>query len=178
MVRAYHKTYGLQVTTSNCSNNFGPYQFPEKLIPLLISNILDGKPLPVYGDGKQIRDWLYVDDHNYGVDLILHHGKVGETYNIGGNNETVNIDMVNMVCDRMDTLFAENKDLAGRFPDAPCGQGKKSKDLIDYVQDRAGHDRRYAIDAGKISSELGYSPKESFETGMDKTLEWYLTRWF
>ncbi|SDT84721.1 dTDP-glucose 4,6-dehydratase [Desulfobacula phenolica] len=174
LVRAYHKTYGLQVTTSNCSNNFGPYQFPEKLIPLLISNILDGKPLPVYGDGNQIRDWLYVDDHNYGVDLILHRGKVGETYNIGGNNETVNINMVNLVCDRMDRLFAVNKGLADRFPASPFGQGKKSRDLITHVQDRAGHDRRYAIDAGKISSELGYCPKESFETGMDKTLKWYL----
>ncbi|WP_300464836.1 dTDP-glucose 4,6-dehydratase [Desulfobacula sp.] len=176
LVRAYHETYGLQVTTSNCSNNFGPYQFPEKLIPLIISNILEGKPLPVYGDGQQIRDWLYVDDHNYGVDLILERGKVGETYNIGGNNETVNMDIVKLICERMDVRLAENKDLAQRFPDSPSSQGKTSKNLITHVQDRAGHDRRYAIDATKISSELGYAPQESFETGMDKTLDWYLDK--
>jgi len=174
LVRAYHKTYGLQVTTSNCSNNFGPYQFPEKLIPLMISNILGGRPLPVYGDGQQIRDWLYVDDHNYGIDLILHKGKPGETYNIGGNNEIVNMDIVSLICERIDQLFKENKEIRKQFPDSPCSRGEKAQSLITHVKDRAGHDRRYAINAEKISLKLGFSPKESFKTGMSKTINWYL----
>lgn len=161
LVRAYLHTYGLQVTTSNCSNNYGPYQFPEKLIPLMIANIIDGKPLPIYGDGKQIRDWLYVDDHNRGIKLIIKNGRVGETYNIGGNNEWANIDIVNLVCDLMDRMHTN-------LPTKP------SSGLITRVKDRLGHDRRYAIDASKISSELGYQPQETFETGIEKTLAWYL----
>jgi len=176
LVRAYHKTYGLQITISNCSNNYGPYQFPEKLIPLIITNILNGKPLPVYGDGKQIRDWLYVDDHNLGVDLILEKGKIGETYNIGGNNEWTNIDIVKLVCNLIHKEFSQDRELIERFPNCPSTQGKHPEILITHVKDRAGHDRRYAIDADKISSDLGYSPKEAFKTGISKTLKWFLTQ--
>ena len=174
LVRAYHKTYGLQVTISNCSNNFGPYQFPEKLIPLFITNILNGKPLPVYGDGRQIRDWLYVDDHNLGVDLILEKGTIGETYNIGGNNEWTNIDIVQLICDLIHKEFIQNKNLVKKFPNCPCSQGNHPKTLITHVKDRLGHDRRYAINAEKISCSLGYLPKESFKTGLLKTLKWFL----
>ncbi len=174
LVRAYYKTYGLQVTISNCSNNYGPYQFPEKLIPLFITNILNGKPLPVYGDGKQIRDWLYVDDHNLGVDLILEKGKIGETYNIGGNNEWTNINIVQLICDLIHNEFLQNKGLAKRFPHCPCVKGLHPETLITHVKDRLGHDRRYAINADKISSDLGYSPKESFKNGLLKTLNWFL----
>jgi dTDP-glucose 4,6-dehydratase len=174
LVRAYHKTYGLQVTISNCSNNYGPFQFPEKLIPLIITNILNGKPLPVYGDGKQIRDWLYVDDHNLGVDLILTKGKTGETYNIGGNNEWTNIDIVQLICDLIHNEFLQDKELVKRFPNCPSSQGNHPETLITHVKDRLGHDRRYAINADKISSSLGYSPKESFKTGLPKTLKWFL----
>jgi dTDP-glucose 4,6-dehydratase len=174
LVRAYHETYGLHVTTSNCSNNYGPYQFPEKLIPLIIGNILDNRPLPIYGDGLQIRDWLYVDDHNRGIDLIIHRGKVGETYNIGGNNEWTNIEIVKLICHLLDEKFATDEKMRKRFPHAPQVSGGKAEGLITHVTDRLGHDRRYAIDAAKISSELGYSPMESFETGIRKTLDWYL----
>jgi dTDP-glucose 4,6-dehydratase len=172
LVRAYHKTYGLQTTISNCSNNYGPYQFPEKLIPLIITRILKGEPLPVYGDGQQIRDWLYVDDHNRGVDLILNKGKVGETYNIGGNNEWTNLDIVTLVCDLIHKEFLQNKEIAKRFPYCPSAQGSHPKTLITHVKDRSGHDRRYAINAKKISSELGYTPLESFDVGIQKTLDW------
>jgi dTDP-glucose 4,6-dehydratase len=174
LVRAYHETYGLLVTTSNCSNNYGPYQFPEKLIPLIISNILDGRPLPIYGDGLQIRDWLYVDDHNRGIDLVIRQGKVGETYNIGGNNEWTNIEIVKLICNLLDEKFVGNESMKQRFPQAPQISGNKAEKLITHVKDRLGHDRRYAIDAAKISTELGYSPLESFETGIRKTLDWYL----
>jgi len=174
MVRAYHETYGLNVVTSNCSNNYGPYQFPEKLIPLIIANILDGKSLPVYGDGLQIRDWLYVDDHNRGIDLIMRNGRTNETYNIGGNNEWTNIDIVKLICQLIDEKFLENPDLSSRFPNAPQVNAKKADSLITYVTDRAGHDRRYAIDATKITNELGFKPQETFETGIRKTLDWYL----
>lgn len=174
LVRAYHHTYGLQVTTSNCSNNYGPFQFPEKLIPLVIANILDGKPLPIYGDGQQIRDWLYVDDHNRGIDLIIRNGKVGETYNIGGNNEWANIDIVKLICRLMDERFESDTDMTERFPKSPKVSGEASESLITFVKDRLGHDRRYAIDAAKISQEMGYDPVESFETGIRKTLDWYL----
>lgn len=159
IVRSYHHTYGLNVTISNCSNNYGPYQFPEKLIPLVIANCLDGRPLPVYGDGKQIRDWLYVDDHNLGIDLIIRNGRVDNTYNIGGNNEWANIDIVTLICELMDEHHPE---------------GVPHKELITYVKDRAGHDRRYAIDASKIMGELEYNPVESFETGIRKTVRWCL----
>ena len=176
LVRAYHKTYGLNVTISNCSNNYGPYQFPEKLIPLMIINILNNKPIPVYGDGKQIRDWLYVDDHNLGVDLILHRGKPGETYNIGGNNEKVNIDIVHLICTLLDDLFQNNKNLIQRFSDASALKVGNCKTLITHITDRPGHDRRYAIDASKISSALDYKPQGSFKRGIQKTIEWYLNK--
>jgi len=174
LVRAYHETYGLNVTTSNCSNNYGPYQFPEKLIPLVMANILDGKPIPVYGDGKQIRDWLYVDDHNRGVDLILQDGVPGETYNIGGNNEWTNIDIVKGVCKLIHQVLIEDKPLAQKYPNTPSLSGQSPECLITYVKDRAGHDRRYAINAHKITQTLGFQPLESFETGIQKTLGWFL----
>lgn len=174
IVRSYHHTYGLNTTISNCSNNYGPYQFPEKLIPLIIANILDGKPLPIYGDGKQIRDWLYVDDHNRGIDLVIRNGKTDNTYNIGGNNEWTNIDIVGLICTLLDEKFATDQTMAGRFPKAPQNSGNKATSLITYVDDRLGHDRRYAINAEKIMTELGYNPVESFATGIRKTLEWYL----
>ncbi len=174
LVRAYHETYGLQVTTSNCSNNYGPYQFPEKLIPLVISNILDGRPLPIYGDGLQIRDWLFVDDHNRGIELILHQGHVGATYNIGGNNEWTNIDIVTLICRLLDAQFASDPGMRERFPQAPQVKGNQAESLVSFVKDRLGHDRRYAINASKIRAELGFVPQESFETGIRKTITWYL----
>lgn len=159
IVRSYHHTYGLNTTISNCSNNYGPYQFPEKLIPLIIANFLDGKPLPIYGDGQQIRDWFYVDDHNRGIDLIIRNGQIDNTYNIGGNNEWTNLDIDTLVCELMDQ----------HHPDEAS-----YKELITYVNDRAGHDRRYAIDATKITAEMDYKPAETFETGIRKTIQWYL----
>ncbi len=160
LVRAWHHTYGLPVVTTNCSNNYGPYHFPEKLIPLMIVNALAGKPLPVYGDGQQIRDWLYVTDHCSAIRAVLARGRLGETYNIGGWNEKANIDIVRTVCGLLDELR----------PD-PAGSYAR---LITYVKDRPGHDRRYAIDARKIERELGWRPSETFETGIRKTVEWYL----
>ncbi|MFT5083738.1 MAG: dTDP-glucose 4,6-dehydratase [Lentisphaeria bacterium] len=174
LVRSYHHTYGLQVSTSNCSNNYGPYHFPEKLIPLVITNILFDKSLPVYGDGLQIRDWLYVEDHARGIDLVLKKGQIGETYNIGGINEWANIDIVKLICTLMDESFAENPSLAERYPSAMAAIGGEAQSLISYVKDRPGHDRRYAIDPQKANAELGYQPHESFETGIRKTLHWYL----
>ncbi len=174
LVRAYHHTYGLNVTTSNCSNNYGPYHFPEKLIPLCLVYILKGKPLPIYGDGKQIRDWLFVDDHARGIELILKNGRHGETYNIGGNNELANIDVVNLLCRLVDQRFREDAELARRFPDSPCASAISAKSLISFVKDRLGHDTRYAINADKIASELGYQPMEDFESGLNKTVDWYL----
>jgi dTDP-glucose 4,6-dehydratase len=158
-VRSYHHTYGLNTTISNCSNNYGPYQFPEKLIPLAITNCLEGKSIPIYGDGKQIRDWLYVDDHNRGIDLIIRNGDLDNTYNIGGNNEWTNIEIVSMICELMDEQHPE---------------GAPHSELITHVIDRAGHDRRYAIDASKITNKLGYQPLESFDTGIHKTVKWYI----
>jgi dTDP-glucose 4,6-dehydratase len=160
LVRAWHHTYGLPVVTTNCSNNYGPYHFPEKLIPLMIVNALAGKPLPVYGDGQQIRDWLYVTDHCSGIRAVLAGGRLGETYNIGGWNEQANIDIVKTVCALLDELR----------PD-PAGPYAR---LISYVTDRPGHDRRYAIDARKIERELGWRPAETFESGIRKTVLWYL----
>lgn len=173
LVRAYHHTYGLEVTTSNCSNNYGPFHFPEKLIPLCLTNILDGLPLPVYGDGSNIRDWLYVRDHCQGIERVVLDGKIGETYNIGGNNEWANIDIVKLLCELVNARFATNSELAERFPRSPAATGS-AESLITYVEDRAGHDWRYAIDAGKIERELGFAPAETFETGIAKTLDWYL----
>ncbi len=174
LVRAYHHTFGLKVTTSNCSNNYGPYHFPEKLIPLCLLNILAGKPLPIYGDGQQIRDWLYVDDHSRGIDMVISKGAAGETYNIGGNNEWANIDVVNLLCKIVDSRFAADPELALRFPESPCAKARPANTLITYVTDRPGHDTRYAIDAQKIMSELGYKPLEDFDSGLNKTVDWYL----
>jgi dTDP-glucose 4,6-dehydratase len=161
LVRAYHHTYGLPVLTTNCSNNYGPYQFPEKLIPLMVVNALAGKPLPVYGDGQQIRDWLYVSDHCSAVRRVLEAGRLGEVYNIGGWNEKPNLDIVHAICDLLGEL-------------CPRADGKDYQDQIAYVTDRPGHDRRYAIDAGKIERELGWRPAETFATGIRKTVQWYL----
>ncbi|WP_183568356.1 dTDP-glucose 4,6-dehydratase [Mucilaginibacter sp. SP1R1] len=160
-VRAYHDTYGIEVVVSNCSNNYGPYHFPEKLIPLMINNIINNKPLPVYGDGKYTRDWLYVKDHAIAIDLIFHEGKIGDTYNIGGFNEWKNIDLVLLLCQQMDQKL-------GREPGT-------SKELITYVKDRPGHDRRYAIDANKINKELGWAPSVTFEEGLSETIDWFLS---
>jgi dTDP-glucose 4,6-dehydratase len=162
LVRAYHHTYGLPVLTTNCSNNYGPRQFPEKLIPLMIAQAVAGKPLPVYGDGLNVRDWLYVDDHCTAVRLVLEKGRPGETYNIGGRSERRNIDLVRMLCALLDA--------------ARPRAGGSHADLITMVKDRPGHDRRYAIDAAKIERELGWRPKETFETGLRKTVDWYLER--
>jgi dTDP-glucose 4,6-dehydratase len=174
LVRAYHHTYGLQVSTSNCSNNYGPFQFPEKLVPLMIVNALDGKALPVYGDGSNIRDWLYVEDHVRGIDLVIKRGTVGETYNIGGNEERANIDIVNTICASLDEAFASEPGLAKRFPNAPAANGGQSASLITSVKDRPGHDWRYAIDARRIKEELGFSPQYDFPTGLRKTVDWML----
>ncbi|QDT66742.1 dTDP-glucose 4,6-dehydratase [Calycomorphotria hydatis] len=160
-VRAYHHTYGLPVLTTNCSNNYGPYQFPEKLIPLMILNALAGKSLPVYGDGKNVRDWLYVEDHCNAIRRVLEAGIPGEVYNIGGNCECQNIDIVRQVCHLVDAFHPE-------LPHQPC------ENLITFVTDRPGHDRRYAIDTSKIKAELSWEPKETFETGLKKTVQWYL----
>jgi dTDP-glucose 4,6-dehydratase len=162
LVRAWHHTYGLPVLTTNCSNNYGPYHFPEKLIPLMIVNALAGKPLPVYGDGMQIRDWLYVKDHCSAIRRVLEAGQLGETYNVGGWNEKPNIEIVNTVCALLDEL-------------RPRADGKRYAEQITYVTDRPGHDRRYAIDATKIHRELGWKPAETFETGIRKTVQWYLS---
>ncbi len=174
LVRSYHHTYGLDVTTSNCSNNYGYCQFPEKLIPLCLINILHGKALPVYGDGRQIRDWLFVDDHCHGIDLVIKSGRVGETYNIGGVNEWRNIDIVKLLCEQVDLRFAADPSLVARFPDAPPAAGCQSNKLIEYVEDRPGHDRRYAVAIGKIEAELGYRPQTDFVAGIAKTIDWYL----
>lgn len=174
LVRAYHHTYGLEVTTSNCSNNYGPFHFPEKLIPLIITNILRNNPLPVYGDGKQVRDWLYVEDHARGIALVLQNGRVGENYNIGGHNEWQNIDIVHLVCKLMDEAFSQAPELIEKYPEAVLAASSNSVQLIQYVSDRPGHDRRYAINATKSREELGYHPKESFESGIRKTVTWYL----
>ena len=172
MVRAYHHTYGLPTLTTNCSNNYGPYHFPEKLIPLTIVNALAGKPLPIYGDGLQIRDWLYVEDHCSAIRRVLEAGRPGETYNIGGWNEKANIDIVNTVCSLLDELApATSRDVVSSRTGTPVG---KYAELIEFVADRPGHDRRYAIDARKIERELGWRPKETFETGIRKTVQWYL----
>lgn len=174
LVRAYHHTYGMKVTTSNCSNNYGPYQFPEKLLPLCLTNILHGRALPIYGDGQQIRDWLFVDDHCRGIDLIINRGRRGETYNIGGNNEWANLDTVKLLCRQMDQLFQQDPTLAVRFPESPCARRIPASSLIEFVTDRPGHDTRYAINAEKIMAELGYRPVEDFESGLARTLRWYL----
>jgi dTDP-glucose 4,6-dehydratase len=162
LVRSYHHTYGLPVTITNCSNNYGPRQFPEKLIPLMILNALQGKPLPIYGDGQQIRDWLYVQDHCEAIWRVIHSGEVGQTYNVGGNNQPPNLEIVHTICKTLDEYV----------PDSPH---KPHESLIKFVADRPGHDRRYAMDITKIGSELGWEPREWLESGLKKTIEWYLT---
>ena len=162
LVRAYYHTYGLPVTISNCSNNYGPYQFPEKLIPLIIMNALQGRPLPIYGDGKQIRDWLYVEDHCEAIYEILEKGETGETYNIGGNNQPTNLEIVTQICTILDEIF-------------PDSTYTPHKDLMRFVKDRPGHDRRYAMDISRIQCELSWEPKENLESGLRKTVNWYLS---
>jgi dTDP-glucose 4,6-dehydratase len=200
LVRAWHRTYGLPVLITNCSNNYGPYQFPEKLIPLMILNALEGKPLPVYGNGQQIRDWLHVEDHARALYKVVTEGEVGETYNIGGHNERTNLEVVHSLCEILDELAPRNgsprafgpRDDVGEVKDArvdeegmslrggrsltrqSSAEGVSYKDLITYVADRSGHDQRYAIDASKIQKDLGWVPEETFETGLRKTVEWYL----
>lgn len=159
LVRAYYHTYGLPVLTTNCSNNYGPYQFPEKLIPLMIEKALNGESLPVYGDGKNVRDWLYVEDHCRAIEAVIADGRLGEVYNVGGNEEKQNIEIVQVLCDLLDEI-------------KPLDQSRR--DLITYVKDRPGHDRRYAIDSSKLQNELNWTPKESFESGIKKTIQWYL----
>ena len=174
LVRAYHHTFGVPVTTTNCSNNYGPFQFPDKLISLTIVNALEGKEVPVYGDGLQIRDWLYVRDHCRGIERVLEKGRLGETYNLGGNAERKNLDVVNGICANVNTIFAADKKLRDRFPNCPAARGSDTAELIAFVKDRPGHDRRYAIDAMKATLETGYGPSESFETGLAKTVKWYI----
>jgi dTDP-glucose 4,6-dehydratase len=174
LVRAYHHTYGLKVTTSNCSNNYGPFHFPEKLIPLIIVNILHGRLLPVYGDGRNVRDWLHVSDHCRGVELILEQGRVGEVYNIGGGSECENIQLVRTLCRIADEKFATDAQLRGQYPDCPAARGETTAALIRHVTDRAGHDRRYAIDCHKIETELGYRAAVTLEAGLRDTFDWYL----
>ncbi len=164
LVRAWHHTYGLPVVTTNCSNNYGPYHFPEKLIPLMILNALEGRPLPVYGDGRQVRDWLFVEDHARALARVFEQGRPGQEYNIGGHNERRNLEVVHTLCELLESLAPERR---------PAGVARYA-DLITFVQDRPGHDLRYAIDAGKIERELGWVPRESFESGMRKTVQWYL----
>lgn len=166
LVRAWHHTYGLPTVISNCSNNYGPYHFPEKLIPLVILSALDEKPLPIYGEGKNIRDWLYVEDHARALETIVCHGKIGESYNVGGHNERTNLQVVESICDILDGL-------------KPRANGKSYRELITFVKDRAGHDRRYAIDPTKIMTELHWKPQETFDTGLKKTVQWYLdNKWW
>jgi len=174
LVRAYHRTYGLEVTTSNCSNNYGPYQFPEKLIPLFLINALYGRSLPIYGDGMHVRDWLYVEDHCRGIELVLTKGKLGECYNIGGGAELPNMALIDVLCAAVDRAFAADPALARRFPDARCANGRPTSSLKIHIADRPGHDRRYAIDDTKIRTELGYAPRHDFEQGFVETLAWYL----
>jgi dTDP-glucose 4,6-dehydratase len=174
LVRAYRETYGLDTTVTNCSNNYGPYQFPEKLIPLIIINVLSGKPLPVYGDGLQVRDWLHVEDHCAAIALTLTRGRSGEVYNVGGNGETTNIDIVRALCALIDEQFAAREELRMAHPTAPGAAGRRAADLITHVRDRPGHDRRYAIEFAKAQRELGYAPSRDLAQGLRGTLEWYL----
>jgi dTDP-glucose 4,6-dehydratase len=180
LVRAYHHTYGLSTTTSNCSNNYGPYHFPEKLIPLLIVNILHGRALPIYGDGRNVRDWLYVEDHCRGIDLVLSRGREGEVYNIGGRSEFENLRLVHLLCEHADREIAARPELHPSFPACPAVRGGSAASLVQFVTDRPGHDRRYAIDCTKIERELGFAPTVSLAEGLRRTLTWYLmhTEWW
>ena len=174
LVRAYMHTYQLPATISNCSNNYGPYQFPEKLIPLMIVNALEGRSLPVYGDGRQVRDWLHIDDHCEALDRILSADVAGETFNIGGLGEHVNIELVGMLCGILDERFSRDATLASRFPGCPAARGESCNSLIAHVTDRPGHDRRYAIDASHLASTLGFKPRRTLQSGLADTVDWYL----
>ena len=174
LVRAWHHTFGLQVTTSNCSNNFGPYQYPEKLIPLFLLNALHGRAMPIYGDGMNVRDWLFVTDHCSALAACLERGVPGEVYAIGGGAELPNIAVVDAICAEVDAAFTEDSVLAARFPDAPAAKGQPTASLKSFVEDRKGHDRRYAINAAKAKAELGFTPAHSFEDALRQTLRWYL----
>ena len=173
LVRAYSQTYGLHTTTSNCSNNYGRYQFPEKLIPLFLVNALRGRSLPIYGDGMQVRDWLHVEDHCRGIELVIEKGRAGETYHIGGGEDLPNMAVVDTICASVDAAFVADPRLASRFPDAPAAKGLPTASLKAFVIDRAGHDRRYAIDDSKARTELGYHAARSFADGLARTLRWY-----
>jgi len=174
LVRAYQHTYGLPTSISNCSNNYGPYQFPEKLIPLCIVNLLVGKALPIYGDGQNVRDWLHVEDHCRGIESVLVEDRVGETYNIGSRNEQTNLDLVRLLCRSVDKLFAGRPELSDRYPEAPPSRGRPCDSAIDFVTDRPGHDRRYAIDSSRIEEELEFDSTIAFDKGMDATVLWFV----
>lgn len=174
LVRSYHHTFGLAVTLSNCSNNYGPFHFPEKLIPLCIVNLLEGEPLPIYGDGRNVRDWLYVDDHCLGLERILDKGRPGETYNVGGRCEKTNLEVVTTLCRLVDEVFAGEPRLRGRFPKAPPARGQMSESLVHFVKDRPGHDRRYAIDPAKIEEDLGFRVATGFDAGLAATVRWFV----
>ena len=174
LVRSYAHTYGLPVTITNCSNNYGPYQFPEKLVPLVVLNALMGKSLPIYGDGLNVRDWLYVEDHCAALALVLDKGRLGETYNIGGGQEVPNVELVKMLCAEIDRRFAGDNSLAARFPKCPAVAQRSCRELMTFVEDRPGHDRRYAICADKLSHELGFRAQTSLADGIAKTVDWYI----
>ncbi len=180
LVRAYHETYGLETTVSNCSNNYGPFHFPEKLIPLCIVNLLNGQELPIYGDGRNVRDWLHVDDHCRGIELILDEGVSGSTYNLGGDCELTNRELVTRLCRQVDARFDRHPELAQRFPQAPPSRGEKCEAMIRFVADRPGHDRRYAIDASRARRALGFRPQVAIDDGLERTVEWYAehTAWW
>lgn len=174
LVRAYHRTYGLDVTTTNCSNNYGPYQFPEKLIPLMILNSLHGKALPIYGDGLNVRDWLHVTDHCRAIDTVIERGLAGRTYNVGGSSELTNRQVVDALCAALDDAFQQDCTLADRFRDCPSARNSPCRSLITFVADRLGHDRRYAIDASRLRHELGIEPSRTFAEGISQAVEWFL----
>lgn len=174
LVRAYSHTYGLPISISNCSNNYGPYQFPEKLIPLMVVSAFQGRPLPIYGDGMNIRDWLHVSDHCAALEAILRHGTFGETYNVGSGRELSNIELVQMICELIDVRFRTEPDLKVRFPDCPAAKNEQTCGLISFIKDRPGHDRRYAIDSTKIRNQLGFFPHIDFNAGLAATIDWYL----
>ncbi len=176
LVRSYHHTYGLRTTISNCSNNYGPRQYPEKLIPVMISQLLAGEPLPVYGDGRNIRDWLHVEDHCRGIEAVLQHGRVGEMYNIGGRAECENVRLVRMLCAIVDEELRASAKLRARFSNSPAARGNAGESLLRYVTDRPGHDRRYAIDCSKIENECNFRPRVTLEAGLRVTVAWYLDR--
>jgi dTDP-glucose 4,6-dehydratase len=174
LVRAYHHTYGLDVTTTNCSNNYGPYQFPEKLIPLMILNSLRGKSLPIYGDGLNVRDWLSVSDHCRTIETVIDRGLAGWNYNVGGNCELTNLHVVETICAAVDSEFEKDSELARTYPACPAAKGASTCELISFVTDRLGHDRRYAIDAGRLRDKLGEAPSMEFNQGLQSTVSWFL----